>query len=172
MRKHKWFRKKSCCFKMLNRIPVKLITAFLVLNFGGLALGSWLMNNGPSSDWYTHLVKAPWTPPGWVFGTAWTTIMICFSIYLALLFNITNSVKFKVLYVVQLFFNIIWNYIFFNQQMIGLGLITILVLTSIIFYFFFKFRVTRLPKFQFLLVPYMLWLCIAISLNAYILFYN
>jgi len=64
----------------------KPIIFFLIINFGGLVFGSWLMNNGPQTEWYQALNKAPWTPPGWVFGAAWTTIMICFSIYLGYLF--------------------------------------------------------------------------------------
>ena len=56
----------------------KLIIFFIIINFGGLAIGSWLMNNGPLSIWYTSLNQAPWTPEGWVFGAAWTTIMFCF----------------------------------------------------------------------------------------------
>ena len=62
---------------------IALLVFFLLVNFGGLAIGNWLMNSGPSSTWYLELNKAPWTPPGWVFGAAWTLIMICFSIYLA-----------------------------------------------------------------------------------------
>ena len=63
----------------------KLTVLFLLINFGGLAFGSWLMNNGPMTDWYADLNKAPWSPPGWVFGFAWTTIMVCFSFYLGIL---------------------------------------------------------------------------------------
>ena len=47
---------------------------FLLLNFGALALGGFLMGEGPSSAWYSNLNKAPWTPPGWVFGASWTVI--------------------------------------------------------------------------------------------------
>ena len=72
---------------------IKYLVIFLFINFGGLALGSWLMNNGPRSLWYIELNKAPWTPPGWVFGVAWTLIMICFSIYLSYLFTQTNTVN-------------------------------------------------------------------------------
>jgi len=61
----------------------KLSVLFILINFSALALGSWLMNNGSSSFWYKNLDRAPWEPQGWVFGVAWTTIMICFSIYLA-----------------------------------------------------------------------------------------
>ena len=46
----------------------KVLIVFLIINFGALAMGGWLMNNGPQTDWYLALNKAPWTPPGWVFG--------------------------------------------------------------------------------------------------------
>ena len=76
----------------------KLTILFLVINFGGLAIGSWLMNNGPLTDWYTNLNRAPWSPPGFVFGIAWTLIMICFSIYLGKLFTIENTQKLKIIF--------------------------------------------------------------------------
>ena len=79
---------------------------FLLLNFGALAIGSYLMNNGPQSNWYLSLNKAPWTPPGWVFGVAWTTIMICFSVYLANLIGLKNSPVFWMLFAVQLILNV------------------------------------------------------------------
>ena len=64
---------------------LKRFLFFLFINIGSLGLGSLLMNNGPTSEWYLNLNKAPWTPPGWLFGVAWTTIMVCFSIYLTYL---------------------------------------------------------------------------------------
>lgn len=150
----------------------KRLILFLIINFGALALGSWLMDNGPQSSWYNDLNKAPWTPAGWVFGVAWTVIMICFSIYLAKLFTELDSKFLRLLFIVQLFLNVIWNFIFFNQHYIGLGLINITLLTLVIFYFFFKFRMDDMKAFKYLLVPYMLWLLIATSLNAYIFIYN
>ena len=68
-----------------------LFLMFSVINFGGLAFGSWLMDNGPLSDWYTNLNQAPWTPPGWIFGVAWTIIMLCFSVYLSKLFTVIKN---------------------------------------------------------------------------------
>mgnify|MGYP000318063554 CR=1 FL=1 len=35
----------------------KLIFIFLAINFGALAFGSWLMDNGPMTDWYINLMK-------------------------------------------------------------------------------------------------------------------
>ena len=150
----------------------KSILLFLFINFLGLAIGSWLMNNGPLTDWYIELNKAPWTPPGWVFGVAWTTIMICFSIYLAYLFENNNSFYVKTLFVIQFILNVIWNYVFFNQHLVLLGLIIIVLLTLLIFYFFITFRMDKMKAMKYLLLPYMIWLCIATSLNAYILIYN
>ena len=149
----------------------KLIILFLVINFGSLAIGSWLMDNGPKTDWYIHLNKAPWTPPGFIFGVAWSLIMICFSIYLAFLFQELDGFKTRILFAFQVFLNVIWNYIFFNQHLISLGLITIILLTVVLFYYFFSFQ-KLLKKTRFLLLPYMIWLLIATSLNAYILFNN
>ena len=151
---------------------ILLIILFLVINFGGLAFGGWLMNNGPTSEWYINLNKAPWTPPGWVFGVAWTFIMICFSIYLVELFSFKVNTQIVLLFGIQVFLNVIWNYLFFNQHLIGFGLVTIILLTVLIFYFFFSFNEGRMQFFRYLLLPYMLWLCIATSLNAYILFNN
>lgn len=64
---------------------------FLTINFGALAIGDIFTSKGVPSDWYVDLVKAPWTPPGWVFGFAWTTIMICFSIYMAYLWPVAQN---------------------------------------------------------------------------------
>lgn len=149
-----------------------LFVVFLTINFGGLALGSWLMNNGPMTDWYLNLNKAPWTPAGWVFGFAWTTIMVCFSIYSAKLFQQKNSTALWLLFGVQFILNVSWNYVFFNQHLVLAGLLVIFLLTVLVFYYFTSFNKQEMKKFRFLLAPYMIWLVIATSLNFYIYIYN
>ena len=129
------------------------------------------MNNGPQTDWYLFLNKAPWTPPGWFFGFAWSTIMLCFSIYLVPFLNENQTREKYIFYVIQIVLNVIWNYVFFNLQNILLGLVVIISLTFLIFYFFFCFK-KELKNYSYLLTPYMLWLCVATSLNLYILIYN
>lgn len=149
----------------------KYITLFLILNFGALALGVLLMDNGAQSLWYTNLNKAPWTPPGWVFGAAWTTIMICFSIYLGSLAKLSKNFKFIFLFVIQWFLNVGWNFTFFNQHNISIGLVIITALTFLILYISIKYK--KILKYKsLLLLPYIIWLFIATSLNAYILIYN
>lgn len=150
---------------------VKYILLFLVINFGALWVGSLLMGVGPRDDWYLSLNKAPWTPPGWVFGAAWTFIMICFSIYLGYLFNKSNTKKEQITYVIQLALNISWNFIFFNQKLVSLGVLVLILLIITLLYFFINLS-NDIKKSRLLLLPYIIWLCIATSLNLYILIHN
>ncbi len=145
---------------------------FLFLNFAALGLGSIFTTAGVSSDWYQSLNQAPWTPPGWVFGAAWTTIMICFAIYLAILWPKVQNKKILIsLYVLQWILNVSWNPVFFYLQQISLGLAVISALTIVvgilIVYYWSKIKVKTLW-----LLPYFLWLLIATSLNAYIVMFN
>ena len=144
---------------------------FLFINFSALGIGSYLMNSGPQSNWYLNLNKAPWTPPGWVFGVAWTTIMICFSIYLAYLVGLKLGISFWILFGIQFILNVSWNFVFFNQHAIGFGLVVIILLTLIVSYYLFNFRSDMKLK-TLLITPYFIWLLIATSLNAYSYFKN
>jgi benzodiazapine receptor len=151
---------------------LKKIFLFLVLNFTALAIGGLFTGNGVSSMWYQNLNKAPWTPPGWVFGVAWTFIMICFAVYMAYLINHkTNRKKIIILFVIQWVLNISWNPVFFYFQEVLLGMINISLLTILIGYLFFSYRKELKVKSIFI-VPYLIWLLIATSLNGYILLNN
>ncbi|TYC10576.1 tryptophan-rich sensory protein [Bizionia gelidisalsuginis] len=140
---------------------------FLVLNFTALGVGGLLAGKGASSVWYASINKAPWTPPGWVFGAAWVTIMICFSIYLAYLWPTTENKTLLIgLLVIQYLFNIAWNPIFFRYHNISLGLFVIIGLTLIVgFILFYYWSILKLKSI--LLLPYFIWLLIATSLNMY-----
>lgn len=150
---------------------VRLII-FLVINFAALALGSYFTGKGVPSEWYAELNKAPWTPPGWAFGAAWTTIMICFSFYLAYLWPQAENRTFLItLYVFQLILNIGWNPAFFYYHNVLAGLLIITALTVVVGYFLFHYW-PELKYKSLLIAPYFIWLLIATSLNAYILFKN
>jgi len=150
---------------------IKPLIVFLIINFGALGIGTWFMQNGPKNDWYLGLSKAPWTPEGWLFGAAWTTIMICFSIYMTFLFLEHFSKKVIILFVIQLILNVGWNFWFFNQKLIDIGLINIILLTIIVFIFLVTY-IKVLKAKSILILPYAIWLCIATSLNLYISLYN
>ena len=145
--------------------------SFLILNFSALCLGIILMNNGPMDSWYQTLNQAPWTPPNWVFGTAWSIVMICFSFYMTSLAKLRTGSSLWGLYFLQLAFNIAWNYLFFNQHLVLLGSINLILLLGLISFFLVKNK--KLLGYKTILIaPYFLWLLIANSLNIYILFNN
>ena len=117
---------------------------FFVLNFGALALGSLLMGSSPiENEWYVQLNKAPWTPPGWVFGAAWTTIMLLFTIYLTLQQKekLTNK-RFIFLFTLQFLTNVLWNPIFFYFHWTFLGMVVILLLfiSLVLMLYYFNLR--------------------------------
>lgn len=145
---------------------------FLVLNFAALALGGLATGSGVTSEWYANLNKAPWTPPGWVFGFAWTSIMICFSFYMALLWpKLENKNMLLLLFALQWLLNVAWNPVFFSWHQTKFALVLIVALTLLIAYFLYTYRPSLKLK-SLLLLPYFLWLLIATSLNAFIVIKN
>jgi benzodiazapine receptor len=150
----------------------KSLIIFLILNFAALGIGGLLMGGEVSGEWYQNVNKAPWTPPGWVFGAAWTTIMLCFSIYMAYAWGqIENKKLLTGLFVFQWVLNVAWNPVFFKFHQVGAGLLVISALTLLVGYFLVAF-IPQLRAKSILVLPYFLWLLIATSLNAYILVKN
>lgn len=145
---------------------------FLALSFAALAIGGLFTGKGVPSDWYLELAKAPWTPPGWVFGSAWTLIMICFSVYMAYLWPQTeNKNLLLALFLLQWGLNIAWNPVFFHFHQVLGGLFLISGLT-ILTGFFLIYYWPELKIKSLLIAPYVIWLIIATSLNGYIYLKN
>ena len=149
----------------------KSFILFIIINFSALVIGTWLMNDGPQSEWYINLNQAPWSPPGWVFGIAWSSVMLLFSAFMTYLVQVDRSKKVLILFSVQFVLNVFWNYLFFNQHLIILGLLNILFLTFLMFYFLVTYK-HKLKKKRFFVLPYCIWLIVATSLNLYIALYN
>lgn len=146
-----------------------IFSAFFVSNFGALALGGWLMGGSPATnEWYINLHQAPWTPPGWVFGMSWTMIMVCLSFQMTKEFTRIFS-RLTVLYGIQWLLNVGWNPLFFRWQMPILSLVILVLLVGVVVMLFLKSNKT---SSKVLLCPYIIWLLIATSLNAYIVFAN
>lgn len=151
------------------------IALFLILNFGALYVGALFMGGSPAeNEWYKALNKAPWTPPGWVFGFAWTSIMILYSIYLSRVFKSLLKEKFKLaigLFFIQWILNVCWNPIFFVHHALVLGCVFILSLMIVLVFFHVKFVKNKRIELM-LILPYLLWLCVAFSLNLYVFLRN
>jgi len=149
-----------------------LIVLFTVLNFGALAIGSYLSGDGAISDWYQNLNKAPWTPPGWVFGAAWTFLMLCYSVFL--IFeqeNTANGTFFWGMYSLQWLFNVAWNPLFFKYHWSVIALGDLVLLALVIYLSLYRAVRWRSWKMA-LILPYAIWILLAVSLNAYIVLNN
>jgi len=145
---------------------------FLILNFGSIGLGSLLAGKGPRSEWYAGINKAPWTPPGWVFGASWILIMICFSIYLAYLWPVIDNKKLLIgVLILHYILNLAWNPTFFHYHQVLAGLFVIAGLTAVIGFFLIYYW-SELELKSLLIAPYLIWLLIATSLNTYFFIKN
>ena len=157
--KNKWFYK---------------FAVLLMVNFGALALGAVWTDPGTSSEWYLSLPKAPWNPPGWVFGAAWFTIGVTYSIMIAFL----DTSKYRHIDEVQRWFwfsvvlNIAWNPVFFWLHATGTGAVVLIILAYLVFRLVDFTREAMGWKVAWLGMPYFIWLMIALSLNLYIAIMN
>lgn len=152
--------------------PWMRFVVFLLIGAAGLAIGGLFTGPGVDSEWYKGLNKAPWTPPGWVFGAAWTLIVITFAWFMAQAVDeVENKSKLYVAYAVQWVLNMGWNPLFFYSHETGWGLVVISALTLLVAWFTFGLRRVVAPA-HYAVYPYFLWLLIATSLNAYIWLQN
>ncbi len=150
----------------------KRLLIFGAINFVALAIGGLSTVPGVSSEWYLSLNQAPWTPPGWVFGFAWTLIMIFFSLYMALLWSKVEKRRTLVtLFILQWILNVSWNPLFFSLHFVAIAFVSITLLTALVAVFLFYYW-ENINRYSLLVLPYLLWLIIASSLNAYIFFNN
>lgn len=118
--------------------------------------------------WYTTLTKPSWTPPDWLFGPVWSCLYIMIAVSGWLIYRAEHSHKRSValmLYGGQLTLNFIWSFLFFFLQSPVLGLIDIALLCILLSLTIIKaWPVSRLASL--LLIPYLLWIMYATSLNA------
>jgi tryptophan-rich sensory protein len=151
---------------------IRIFLTFLVFNFGALGIGSVLMGSSPlENTWYQELNLAPWTPPGWVFGAAWTTIMILFALYMTVIFRKNPTKQNGLIYAIHLVLNIGWNPVFFQFHQLFSGLVILIALFVVILLTHHK-NFKWSDKSILLITPYLIWLCIAFSLNFYAFLFN
>lgn len=148
------------------------LVIFLILNFTSLGLARFLGGRGPKSEWYRGLETAPWTPSVAIIIISWVVTMICLSIYLAYLWPIVSNKKLLLgLLLLHYILSIIHNPIFFVYHKVLVALIVITALTIVIGYLMIYYW-PQLKLKSLIIAPYFIWIAIAASLNAYVLFKN
>ena len=140
------------------------LAGWLALSAAALTVGSLF----PADEWYAALRKPSWTPPGWVFPIAWTALYAMMGVAAWLVWRragFAGAGPALGLYLAQLAVNAAWSYLFFGLHRPDLALLDIAVLWALIAATAVAFRRhSRLAAW--LLVPYLLWVTYASTLNA------
>ncbi len=124
--------------------------------------------------WYAQLVKPSWNPPSWVFGPVWNTLYVLMGIAAARVWTSSKKpTRFAALWLffAHLVVNALWSVVFFGLHEIALALAIIILMWVLILItvVWFK-RYSRAASW--LLVPYLLWVSYAFTLNLGILVLN
>lgn len=118
------------------------------------------------SSFYANLIKPSFAPPAWLFPVAWGLLYTSMAVAMWLVIRQGSRDRHLLLglYLAQLAINLVWPWIFFTQQALGMAffwLILLWLMAAIMLQQFFQ--QSRIAGW--LLVPYQLWLTFAAVLN-------
>lgn len=123
------------------------------------------------NKWYENLNKSSLTPPAWVFGPVWGILYTLMLLSLILYLNTKYSRLGLILFGVQLVINLMWTFLFFEKKLICGSVINVAILNILVFLTFKEFRKSSIIASN-LLIPYMIWILLALYLNVYICLNN
>lgn len=160
---------KDSRFQDVLRLFISLAACFSAGFIGSIFTGDSVHN------WYTFLLKPSFTPPSWLFAPVWFLLYILMGISAFLIwrkgvrdFQVKEGM---IIFIIQLFLNILWSYAFFGLKSPLYGLIVIVPLwTAILLTIINFYRVSKTASF--LLIPYIIWISYATALNFSIYLMN
>ncbi len=149
----------------------------LILSIG-ICLGAGVLGSfftvSSIPTWYVTLNKPIFSPPNWVFGPVWTILYVLMGISLYLILSTKEKVnrqKAVITFAIQLILNATWSIIFFGLKNPTLALVNIVALwVAIILTIKAFYKINKLAAY--LLIPYLLWVTFASSLNLMIVLLN
>lgn len=130
-------------------------------------LAGWFGSQFQPGDWYARLIKPSWTPPPWVFAPVWSMLYLMMAIAAWLVWvkrGLPGTKLALSLFVAQLALNALWSWIFFGLKQPGWAAFEIAVLWLAITVTVAEFAKVRALA-AILMVPYLLWVSYAVSLN-------
>ena len=122
--------------------------------------------------WYSELVKPSFSPPDWIFAPVWITLYLSmvFAIWLIWL-NPKKTQKVFTVYFAHLFINASWSITFFAfHQVLASLLIIALIIFFVIWLIKLYYPINKISAV--LMLPYLIWLGFAFSLNYTIFVLN
>ena len=140
-----------------------MLLGFVCICFLAAAMGA-IFRPGA---WYEQLAKPSWRPPNWVFAPVWTLIYLTIAVSGWLVWRkagLSEGARPLAIYLVQLMLNAAWTPLFFGLHRPDLAFLDIsllwlsIIATIVVFY-------PLSPTAAFLLLPYLLWVTFAATLN-------
>lgn len=136
---------------------------FLIFLLACAAAGATGIFFQPGS-WYAGLQKPGFTPPGWVFPIAWTTLYILMAWSAARLAALPGAGLVLGLWALQIALNTLWTPVFFGAHRTGAAMLILAALWLVVALLMaLAWRMDRLAGA--LLLPYLAWLTLAGTLN-------
>ena len=112
----------------INSCKVRRFTLIVAVILAAV-IGSLASTSASSDSWYLLLNKSELNPPSYVFGIVWPILYILMMVSAFLAHKKIFSI-----FIVQLFFNAAWSWLFFRFQMPLIALLDIYLLIAINIY--------------------------------------
>ena len=148
-----------------NSYRVRRFTLVVAVIFAA-AIGSMASTTAGTDSWYLSLNKSELNPPSYVFGIVWPILYILMMVSAFLAYK-----KVFLFFIIQLFFNATWSWLFFRFQMPLIALLDIYLLIALNIYILnLMYKENKLSFFLF--IPYVVWISFASYLNLFIVINN
>ena len=149
----------------INSCRVRRFTLIVAVILAAV-VGSMASTSAGTDSWYLLLNKSELNPPSYVFGIVWPILYILMMVSAYL----THKKVFPI-FIIQLFFNAAWSWLFFRFQMPLIALLDIYLLIAINIYILnLMYKENKLAFFLF--TPYVVWISFASYLNLFIVINN
>ena len=140
------------------------LLAWIGLSFTAAAIGGYASAN--AAGFYQQLALPAWAPPSWLFAPVWTSLYFLRGVAAWLVWRqhgFRNAPTALSLFLVQLFINALWSWLFFVWRLGALAFAEILVLWGLILCTIVAFWRVRAIAGA-LLIPYLAWVTFAAAL--------
>lgn len=114
--------------------------------------------------WYDGLAKPSWNPPNWVFPVVWSILYLLIAACAARVAGAPGSAYAMAFWGLQIALNTLWTPVFFGLRRIKAGMLIIVFLWLAVAGCLIATYIVE-PFAGLMLVPYLIWVSIAASLN-------
>ena len=144
---------------------------FATITYSSSAIGG-LATIGFKEPWYSSIIKPSFNPPDWIFAPVWTTLYLMMTIAIWFFWHSKNKdINTIYIYLIHLIFNTTWSVVFFVFHNMLLALLILIVLIGLIAVLIVRFKRVNIASY-YLMIPYLLWCCFALTLNLTLILLN